>query len=141
MQLQFSAGVIVYRQHEGRREYLLLQAAVYYWGFAKGKIEKGESKREAALRELKEETGLDALIHDGFEYSVGYFFKDRAGLPIKKTVYFFVGEAQFGEVTLSHEHKNFIWLPFQDALCQVTYANDREALILADKFLQDAVVG
>ena len=135
MQLQFSAGIIVYHQTKQGRNYLVLQAASGYWGFAKGKIEKDESKREAALRELKEESGLEATILDGFEHLLTYFFKDRGGQLIKKTVYFFVGESLTSEVTISHEHIGFQWLSFQDAVQQVTYQNDCDVLIKADAFL------
>jgi 8-oxo-dGTP pyrophosphatase MutT (NUDIX family) len=135
MQLQFSAGIIVYYPSTKGRYYLVLQAASGYWGFAKGKIEKGESKKDAALRELKEESNLDSTIIDGFEHLLNYFFRDRNGQMIKKTVYFFVGEAKDNSVTLSQEHISYQWLLFQDAVQQVTYPNDRDVLIKADGFL------
>lgn len=135
MQLQFSAGIIVYHPTPAGRQYLLLQAASGYWGYPKGKMEKGESKQEGALRELKEEAGIEATILEGFEHLITYFFKDRNGQLIKKTVYFFVGEASSEIVTISDEHIGHQWLLFQDAVQQVTYPNDRDVLIKADAFL------
>ncbi|MFH1332713.1 MAG: NUDIX domain-containing protein, partial [archaeon] len=58
-----SAGVIVYNNGE----FLILQYTAGHWDFPKGHIEKGETERETALRELKEETGItDAFFVKGF---------------------------------------------------------------------------
>src|SRR5260221_14596308 len=93
MKLLFSAGIIVYRIEDDQIEYLLLQYNAGHWDFAKGKIEKGETKEEAALRELDEETGLSAEIQPTFEETFSYIFHDYDKQLAQKTVYFFVGQA------------------------------------------------
>ena len=56
-------------------EYLLLHYESGHWDFPKGKIEEGETPEQAALRELKEETGIeDAEILPGFTEGIKYFF-------------------------------------------------------------------
>lgn len=137
MQLLFSAGIIVYFKKETSTEYLLLQSRTGYWGFAKGRIEAGESKAMAATRELYEEAAIRAEIEEGFEHTLSYFFRDKNGMSIKKTVYFFVGHASSQTVTISHEHANFCWLPYEQALSRVTYQTDREALIKAHHFVKE----
>jgi len=137
MKHEFSAGIILF--YKGRRglEYLLIYSKVTkYWGFPKGKIERNESKIEAALREIKEETGLDASLVDGFEFPVNYFFRDKEKQMIKKTVYFFVGRAPVKQVQLSREHDDFVWLPYEEAVAQISYSNDRHALEEGHEFLK-----
>ena len=59
---EFSAGVILYRQLKDSREYLLLHYPGGHFDFPKGHLEQDETEREAAYRELKEETGIDRVI-------------------------------------------------------------------------------
>lgn len=133
---EFSAGIIVYFERKEKREYLLLHYQSGHWDFAKGHIEKDESKQEAALRELHEETGLEAEILPDFEVSLSYFHHlPKTKELAHKTVYFFVGKTDSKEVTLSHEHIGFAWLPFEKALEQLTYDNAKDMLKKADVFL------
>lgn len=55
-----SAGVVIARQVEGEWLYLLLRA-YNYWDFPKGEVEEGEAPLDTAIREVKEETGLEDL--------------------------------------------------------------------------------
>lgn len=133
---QYSAGIVLYKMHNGERLYLLLHYISGHWDFAKGKIEPGETKEQAALRELHEETSLSAELLDGFHDSFDYLFKDRSGHLINKTVYFFIGQTTQHGVQLSREHKNFSWLPYEQALARLTYQNARQVLKNAQHFLQ-----
>ena len=136
MEYQHSAGIIVFRQEGSQRTYLLLHYASGHWDFPKGKIEKGETKKQAALRELLEETNIDGVIFiPGFEHVLSYVFTGRDGRKIHKTVTFFLGRTQQESVTVSYEHKGFAWLPFEQAYERVTYANAREILEKAELFL------
>ena len=138
MKREFSAGIVVYRQEGEQRLYLLLHYASGHWDFAKGKIEKGETKQQAALRELKEETGLSAQVLPGFEFSFDYWFRGYETRElINKTVYFLVGPTEEKEVTLSKEHGGFAWLPYEQALEQLTYRNAKELLTAVKAFLND----
>ena len=136
MKEQYSAGIVVFRQMDGERKYLLLNHGGGHWDFPKGKIEAGESKRETAFRELKEEANISATMIDGFEQKLTYYFIAPDGERIHKTVYFFVGEADSGVVSISHEHKEFIWLSYADATQKVTYKNAEQVLMYADAFLE-----
>lgn len=138
---QVSAGIVVYHKDNGSIEYLILQYGAGHWDFAKGKLEEGETKMQAAIRELEEETGLTAIdIKPGFEESLVYKFKDFQGHMIEKTVHFFVGEVLTkGQITLSREHKDYTWLPFDQAVRKLTYQNAKDVLTYADAFLTNKI--
>lgn len=144
MKQERSAGVIAYYEHgqqNGRRLYLMLRYPSGYWDFPKGRLEANEGNREAALRELKEETGLMVSLEESFEYTVSYDFRDRDGVPVHKKVTFFVGKTTSDNVVLSPEHEASAWLSLGDALKVLTYHNARQALQLADQFLDVTLQG
>lgn len=134
---QLSAGVVVYRFGEDdTRTYLLLQYPGKYWDLPKGKLESDERWLDAASREAKEETGLDISIHNDFEYSYTYTFNDFRGNKIEKTVVFFVGKAERdSHVTLSFEHIDYLWLPYEQAKLQINFENVKELLTEVENFL------
>jgi len=135
MEHVYSAGVIIYRNNDALVEYLLLQYSAGHWDFAKGKIETGETKEQAALRELQEETGLSATLEHDFEESFSYIFHDYDKKLTQKTVYFFIGKATGSAVTLSHEHSDYVWLPYKQALEQLTYENAKKVLKKAHRYV------
>ena len=131
----FSAGVIIFYKKGDELEYLLLHYPSGHWEFPKGKLEENETKEEAAVRELFEETGLKTTIIPGFQDSFIYHFKDFHHEQNEKTVYFFVGEVQNKEVILSHEHHDHVWLSYHDALDRLTYENAKKIFKKAHIFI------
>lgn len=135
MKQLYSAGIITYTKEDHEILYLILQYGAGHWDFPKGKLEKGETKQEAALRELMEETGLTAQLDNNFEETFQYIFTDYDQQLAQKTVYFFVGKTQSKSVTLSHEHTDYKWLPYNDALEQLTYDNAKKLLEKAHQYI------
>ncbi len=139
MKIENSAGVVVFIEKlvagEMKRLYLILHYRKGHWDLPKGKLEDKETKLEAAVRELKEETGLEAYVYPDFEHSLSYFFKDNNGELIHKTVTFFVGKAHSENVILSPEHLFYKWVLLRDALKEVTYLNARQILSMADQYV------
>ncbi len=116
-----SAGSIIYRQTPQGKLYLLLNYPSGHWDFVKGNIEKGETFKQTVLREMREETGIvDITFVDGFEDKVEYHYQ-RDGQVIHKEVVFFVSNTKTDQVILSHEHRDYIWLNYNDALAKLTY--------------------
>ena len=137
MKQELSAGIITFIKNPAHeRVYLILEHQDGHWDLPKGKIEGDETLEQTALRELQEEAGIAAVLVPGFEQAIHYIFSDKDGLLVNKTATFFLGEGSSEEITLSHEHSDYKWLPIEDAVKKVTYENARQLLELADQFLQ-----
>lgn len=133
-QKEKSAGAVIFSK-ENKRKYLLLHYSEGHWDFPKGHIEKGESEKQAALREIKEETCITGITFiGGFKESLHYFYTLNK-VPMSKQVIFYLAQADKTEVTLSFEHTGFIWLPYEEALNRLTYKNAKEILRKSENFL------
>ena len=143
-----SAGAIIYRRENGVPHYLLLHYFSGHWEFPKGHIEGTETEEETVLRETFEETGIsDLKIIPGFKKYIKYFFRQykdnvseadrRAGKTpwVFKLVAFFVAETKTKEITISHEHKGFMWLPIDEAIKKTTFKNSKKLLKDANEFV------
>ena len=77
-----SCGALVYRKRKEKYELLLIKhKSGGHWSFPKGHVESGENELQTALREIKEETGLDVRLMDGFRQSqkAGGLFSGKPG--------------------------------------------------------------
>ena len=139
MKEEVSAGIILFNEID-KRKFLLLNYPSKHWDFVKGKIEKGETPHETAIRETKEETGIsDVEFIDGFEEEIEYYFYAE-NQEIHKKVIFFLGKTQTTEIVLSHEHLDFIWLEFDNALNKTTYENAKNLLKKSKTFLDKRII-
>jgi 8-oxo-dGTP pyrophosphatase MutT (NUDIX family) len=108
---------------------LLLQYPQGHWGFPKGHYEEEDGAyQRTALRELEEETGISEVdMLDGWRMRTFYTFS-RKGKEVEKEVFWFIGETEQYEITLSHEHRNFMWLEWDDAENQLNFEQSKEIL-------------
>ena len=133
-----AAGIILFRNTEAGREYLLLHHIPEHgnhWSFPKGRVDPGEiSLEQTARREVAEETGItEFLLIPGFAVISEYKTADDRD----KIVTFFLASTQTGEVILSHEHQAYAWLPYGKARERLTFPVTKEILDKAEKFLHN----
>ena len=133
MKYEKSCGALVFRQRGDKVELLLLKHRFGgHWSFPKGHVGRGETERQTALREVKEETGLDIGLIDGFRQSVSYFPRHN----IKKQVVYFLGSALSDHVVRQEEEISEIcWVEIGRAYEMVTFKNDKTLINHAKAFL------
>ncbi len=134
-----SAGIVLFRKEGTKTLFLLLHYPSGHWDFVKGKMEKGESTHETAIRETKEETGItDITFIENFEEWIGYSFKHQGEL-IQKKVVFFLAETKTTEVKISHEHTGHIWMDYNSSIEKTRFDNAKIVLTKAQKLLSNTL--
>lgn len=129
---EYSYGGILYQVKDGKILYLIIESLSGFWGFPKGHIEKNETKLECAIREIKEETGVDAkIISDKCFYESFYMRQyDK-----HKTVGFYVGKFD-GDIKIQKEEiKSYKVLPFNEALKYLIFRNTKRIFSKANKLI------
>ena len=118
-----SCGAVVYRKHHGNTEILLIKHINSgHWSFPKGHVEENETETQTALREIKEETGLDVMIDPTFRETVTYFPRKDT----QKVVVYFIAKAKSGEyVRQEDEISEIKWVDICRANDVLTYENDK----------------
>lgn len=117
-----SCGAIIFYTGKNNTRILLVKNNNgRYWSFPKGHIEIGETEKETAIREIKEETGLDVEIKEGFREVSDYCPFGK----IRKHVVFFLAQAYTDNVVMQEEEiAEYIWVDLQQAHKVCTYDND-----------------
>ena len=120
-----SAGGVVYRTTNGEVEIVVCgRDSPPVWGLAKGTPDAGETREQTALREVREETGLEVRL-EGFVDSITYWFAIPAGVRYQKTVYFYLMTPTGGDISLhDSEYDTVTWLPAAEALKSLSYENE-----------------
>jgi 8-oxo-dGTP pyrophosphatase MutT (NUDIX family) len=117
-----AAGGLIVRRQDSRLEIALVHRPVHQdWSFPKGKLEEGETFEGAALREVREETGMECRL----VRFVGHTeYVDRKGRP--KAVAYWVMEPLGGSFHPNHEVDELRWLNLDEASALLSYPRDRE---------------
>jgi 8-oxo-dGTP pyrophosphatase MutT (NUDIX family) len=130
-----SAGGVVHRSIEGAHEIVILHRRVpVLWALPKGTPDSGETLEETALRETREETGLEVEIEAPIG-SIRYFFV-RGSTRFHKTVHFFLMRPIGGALELhDREFDEVRWAPVGEALALLTHATERSMVERALKMI------
>jgi 8-oxo-dGTP pyrophosphatase MutT (NUDIX family) len=137
---EVSAGGVVYRRNDDGTVDVVLASrrtrrGELAWGLAKGGIEEGESREDAATREVLEETGLRGDIEaDLGDTKYIYVWED---VRIRKTVHFFLMRSVGGNIDdRDDEMEEIRWFPLERALKRAAYRGEREVLTRAAELLR-----
>ena len=137
--LQFSAGGVAFRKQDGRIDVALISVgADNRWQLPKGLVDKGESTEDAAIREVREEAGIDTEIVtriDKVEY--WYFWKENGQrIRYHKFVYFYLLRYKAGDVRdHDHEVNEARWVNIDDAIEMLAFANEKKIMEKAKELI------
>ncbi len=127
-----SCGAVVFTEDGDVRRYLVIRMNLGHCGLPKGHVEKYETEHDTAIREVREETGVEITLLDGFRETVVYSLSART---TKESVYF-LGRFSGDHVTIQESEVSAYRLcGYDEARRMITYENDRAVLDAAHAFL------
>ena len=134
-----SCGAIIFTYENHVRKYVILRGVGNYrgyFGFPKGHMEAGENERETAIREVKEETGLDVTLYDDFR-TVDTHALAREGRPNDKkiNVYFLAEYHDQKIMAQKSEVSEIILLDYLEAMNYLQYEESKRELTEAEQYL------
>jgi 8-oxo-dGTP pyrophosphatase MutT (NUDIX family) len=99
------------------------------WGLPKGLVEPGESHEQGALREAREETGLEvAVVHP--LPTIDYWYVDKGkGVRVHKIVHYYLMRPTGGDPGAHDgETEEVAFLPPDEALARATFKSERDVI-------------
>jgi 8-oxo-dGTP pyrophosphatase MutT (NUDIX family) len=137
-----AAGGVVFRRSGSRIEVALGEQRDRLTGAAtvrlpKGKLDRGESPEQAALREVREETGLAARVVAPLG-DVSYVYRDGRGEVAKQVRFFLLELVAAGAGEPDGEFGRVVWCPLEDAEARLTFEPERQMVGLARAALERA---
>ncbi len=135
MKLERSCGAVVYTVIGGRIQYVIIESRKGIHGFPKGHMEAGETEEETALREIREEVGLNVTLVPGFRTEDEYPIPKKPGV-IKHITYCL---AAYRDQTIQPQKKELSsagLCTFEEAMSRFEFDNTRRILREANEYLQ-----
>lgn len=138
MATEIDGGALVYKVENHKPVYLLEKSATSdFWGFPKGHVEGDETLEQTAIREIKEETNIDAEIDTNYSVDAEYDMKNGN----HKVVTFYTSKVDDPVVTLQKEEiSDYVWQPYEQARKTITYDNLRNVLDQINDYVEKKLV-
>jgi 8-oxo-dGTP pyrophosphatase MutT (NUDIX family) len=138
---EVSSGGVVYRKRAGRIDVALISVGdPPRWQLPKGLVDRGEEPEETAIREVREETGVQAVVVAPLE-RIGYWYQRTENgerVRVRKFVHFYLLRYRSGNV---RQHDNEVlearWVPLDDVAAMLAFASERAVVAEAAKKLGD----
>lgn len=137
---QVSSGGVIYRNVQSRVEVALTAhkdlRGRRVWSLAKGLVEQGEDPQDTAVREVREETGLNGRIIAKLGETSYWFYSRHDRVRVHKTVYFYLLECTGGD-TSAHdwEVEEVKWFSLDEAREVLAYKGEKEMVDKAEELL------
>ena len=138
MKIETSAGGVVYRKSKDKTEFLVVQHSGHHrWVLPKGWIDPGETKEQTAIREVKEEAGVEAEIQEHLG-EITIFYTSPEKEKVRKTSHFFLMEYKSGDSDKDHgwEVENTQWLVAKEAAEKLDYPGEKNMVEKAAALLE-----
>ena len=130
--MEISAGAIIYTIINNEINYLLIKDFHGNFGFPKGHLEKDETEIDAAIREIKEEVGINIILDTNFRKELNYIMPNGIN---KKSVYYLGFYKDQKIIKQLEEVDETLLLPFSKAIDTLTFDNMKEALVEANNYI------
>ena len=133
---EISCGAVVYTVIDGRIKYALIRSFTGDQGFPKGHIEGDETESQTALREIKEEIGVDAKLLDGF-YEQTAFYLPRKRTVLKRVTYFLAYYENQALVPQHAEIADVRLMDYEQALSVLRHEDSKSLLYKANEYITE----
>lgn len=136
-----SCGAVIFRKHKKEAQVLVIHQVQGHYCFPKGHVEKGESEKQTAKREILEETGLKVKIWKDFRHTLSY----SPSVGVLKEVIYFLATPKGGKAKVQLEEvSDMAWMSIEEARNVITFDNDKELLEhavthLAEKYIKESM--
>jgi bis(5'-nucleosidyl)-tetraphosphatase len=137
-----SFGGVVYQRSAGGplRVIVVGRKDPGIYGLPKGTPNPGESMEDTALREVREESGVEVEIERKLDVIEYWFVRAAIDTRFHKFVHFYLMRPTGGDTSLhDHEHDFVEWLPISEAKALLTYQNEVRILEMAEAALSGDV--
>lgn len=121
VEVRAAGGIVVRTAKKGSKVLLVHRPDYNDWSFPKGKLDPGEKFKQAAHREVLEETGYDCKLHKPSLPSL--YYQDQKGRS--KEVRYWLMTAMAGEFEPNDEVDLIAWVRWDKVVDRLTYAKDR----------------
>ena len=146
---EFSAGGVVYKRVKGRESERVKTLWLVYkpsgkskfyqkgWRFPKGWIDKGETSQKTALREVKEEGGIEAEIVGKMDTIKIFFYNEQKEKVLKSITFYLMKWVADIEKGPGWETEKAEWLPYSEAYKRLAFDSEKKVLKRAKRILEE----